>query len=335
MSSVDVIVPCYRYGHFLRQCVMSALSQTGVDVRVLIIDDASPDNTREVATELAASDARVTFVEHAVNRGHIATYNEGIDWANADYMLLLSADDYLLPDALRRAVTLMELHKEVGFTFGRAIRLSPDGSQEVTKDFLDGERERIFTGSEFIEICGARNIVPTPTVVVRTSLQKQVRGYHPDLPHAGDMEMWLRLAANSPIGLVADVMAVYRLHSANMSLSYKQDNPLPDIVQREAAFDYFMATEGKKLPDAEHVRLRTLRLLSIETLTCASAAFNRGDLALCNELSAHAIRRFPAAKKTGAWLRLILKQMIGPGAWFALQPLANKLRGRNAVKSEP
>jgi GT2 family glycosyltransferase len=46
LSSVDVVVPSYRYGRFLRQCVESVLSQEGVDVRVLIIDDASPDDTR-------------------------------------------------------------------------------------------------------------------------------------------------------------------------------------------------------------------------------------------------------------------------------------------------
>lgn len=331
MPSIDVIVPCYGYGHFLRQCVMSVLSQTGVDVRVLILDDASPDNTLEVATELAARDKRVTLVSHAVNRGHIATYNEGIDWADADYVLLLSADDYLLPEALQRATTLMDINNKVGLVFGRAIELSRDGSQEITEDFLDGARERIFTGSDFIELCGARNIVPTPTAVVRTSLQKRLGGYNPNLPHAGDMEMWLRLAANAAVAVVADAMAVYRRHSANMSLSYKLESPLPDIIQREAAFDYFMATEGGKLPDAGYIRHRVLRLLSVETLAHASAAFNRGELALCDELSAHAIRRFPGTEKTGAWTRLALKQMIGPSLWLTLQPLANKLRRRSAA----
>jgi len=104
VSSVDVFVPCYRYGHFLRECVESVLSQTDVSVGVLIIDDASPDNTAEVATALVNEDPRVSFIRHAENKGHIATYNEGIEWASADYMLLLSADDYLLPGALSRAV---------------------------------------------------------------------------------------------------------------------------------------------------------------------------------------------------------------------------------------
>ncbi|WP_253075319.1 MULTISPECIES: glycosyltransferase [unclassified Bradyrhizobium] len=56
MSSVDVVVPCFRYGRFLRECVGSVLTQSGPELRVLIIDDASPDNTAEVAEELVCSD---------------------------------------------------------------------------------------------------------------------------------------------------------------------------------------------------------------------------------------------------------------------------------------
>ena len=62
MSSVDVIVPCYRYGMFLRECVESVLSQDFENLRVLIIDDASPDNTSEIAEVLMKDDARVTFI---------------------------------------------------------------------------------------------------------------------------------------------------------------------------------------------------------------------------------------------------------------------------------
>jgi len=119
VSSVDVFVPCYRYGHYLRSCVTSILFQVDVDVRVLILDDASPDNTAEVAAELVKEDPRVTYVRHEVNHGHIATYNKGIEWANADYQLLLSADDYLLPGALSRLTKLTANHPKVGLVFGR------------------------------------------------------------------------------------------------------------------------------------------------------------------------------------------------------------------------
>src|SRR5207253_8052097 len=119
-------------------------------VRVLIIDDASPDNTAEVAAELVREDPRVSFIRHIENKGHINTYNEGIEWASADYMLLLSADDYLLPGALSRATGLMEAHPEVGFTFGKAIELSDSGNEIPIEGII--KTTRILERREFIEL---------------------------------------------------------------------------------------------------------------------------------------------------------------------------------------
>ena len=104
--SVDVVVPCYNYGRYLEHCVQSVLSQQGVDIRVLIIDDVSKDNSVEVAERLAKADARVSVLKHTVNKDLVGTANDGvIDWATAKYTLLLSADDALTPGALRRAST--------------------------------------------------------------------------------------------------------------------------------------------------------------------------------------------------------------------------------------
>ena len=105
MGSVSVVVPCYNYGLFLEDAITSVLDdQEGVDVRVLIIDDASSDDSAEAARKIAARDPRVEVTVHATNKGHIATYNEGLlEWADGDYCVLLSADDRLTPGALRRA----------------------------------------------------------------------------------------------------------------------------------------------------------------------------------------------------------------------------------------
>src|SRR5262249_29253788 len=94
MTSVDVVVPCYNYARYLEDCVNSVLSQRDVDLRVLIIDDASPDNTPTVAKRLAATDRRVTYMRNDVNLGLVGTSNRGvIDWACAEYTALISADD--------------------------------------------------------------------------------------------------------------------------------------------------------------------------------------------------------------------------------------------------
>ena len=123
MTSVSVVIPCYKYGHFLEDAVTSVLDdQEGVDVRVLIIDDASPDDSAEVARKIAARDPRVEVIVHATNKGNIATYNEGLlEWADGDYCILMSADDRLTRGALRRARDLLDAHPGVGFVYGRAL----------------------------------------------------------------------------------------------------------------------------------------------------------------------------------------------------------------------
>src|SRR4051812_31139452 len=108
MAKIDVVIPCYNYGRFLEECVGSVLDQPIRDVRILIIDDASSDNSLSVARKLAEADPRVNVTAHSINRGHIFTYNEGLlDWASAEYTLLLSADDLLTRGALGRAVEVL------------------------------------------------------------------------------------------------------------------------------------------------------------------------------------------------------------------------------------
>jgi len=318
MSSIDVIVPCYRYGHFLRECVESVLVQSLKDVRVLILDDASPDNTAEVGAELALEDPRVTLVRHHVNKGHIATYNEGIDWVSADYMLLLSADDYLLPGALERAAALLDVHPEVGFVFGAAVELdTATGQTEPVSATADA---RVLTGLQFIELSGPRNVVPTPTAVVRTTLQKRLGGYRFELPHAGDMEMWFRLATYASVGILAAHQAVYRRHADNMSHAYLMNDRIPDLRQRKAALDQFGQYCGNTLKDGRQVYRRLISLLGRDAIGYASTAFNDGDIVACNKLSALALEICPGAKKSAPWIKLLCKRRIGLDRWRALQP---------------
>ena len=319
MSSVDVIVPCYRYGRFLRECVESVLAQKGVDVRVFIIDDASPDNTADVGTELSKESSKVTFVRHEANKGHIATYNEGIAWASADFFLLLSADDYLLPGALSRAVLLMGKHSDVSFVFGNAIEVDEQATRHTTDAIPCRDGDRILAGTEFIVLSGARNIVPTPTAVVRTGSQKAVGGYRAELPHAGDMEMWLRLAAHASVGFVETPQAVYRRHASNMSLRYTAQHWLPDLEQRKVAFDYFLQIYGNAAPDAQQLRRTLLSLLAREAVGHASAAFNDGERDASDQLAAFASRISPEITWSLPWVKLAAKRVMGLSIWRALQ----------------
>jgi glycosyltransferase involved in cell wall biosynthesis len=333
MASIDVLVPCYRYGRFLTECVGSVLDQSGVDVRVLIIDDASPDDSAKVAADLVRADTRVSLVRHAVNKGHIATYNEGIEWASQDYFLLLSADDYLLPGALKRASELMDEAPEVGLTFGNALKLLDDGAFEPSRLFgaqTHRSASRTMTGFEFIIHCGATNIVPTPTAVVRTSIQKQAGGYRPELSHAGDYEMWLRLAALAGVGFVDADQAVYRVHQTNMSRSYMAEM-MPDIEQRKLALEFFFKEASFKPAQEQVLRSRLFGGLARDTVRRASVCFNEGREELSTQLSDLARELYPSVGRSWPGIKLGLKRSIGLKAWQAMQS-ARRGIGRRCLR---
>ncbi len=330
MATIDVIVPCYNYGPFLRECVESVLTQSFQAVRVLIIDDASTDATPMIAQGLALEDPRVSFIRHAENRGHIATYNEGIAWASADYMLLLSADDFLLPGSLTRAAALMDAHPAVGFVFGRCLQLYPGDPRPALPKEHGRHAWRILDGLEFIALNGARNDVATATAVVRTSLQKQLGGYSPDLPHAGDMEMWLRFALHGPVGYIETEQAAYRRHEQNMSQAI--NGQLPDLQQRKAALDRALRSLPQRRLEGTFLYDDLLKSFANDAVSLASEAFNRGNAAECKRILAFAVAMWPDIRDARQWRRVAWKQRFGPTLWSAMHPFVLELRRLGLVR---
>jgi glycosyltransferase involved in cell wall biosynthesis len=322
MTSVSVVIPCYKYGHFLEEAVTSVLDdQEGVDVQVLIIDDASPDDSAEVARKLAARDPRVEVMVHATNKGHIATYNEGLlEWADGDYCVLMSADDRLTPGALRRARDLLDARPSVGFVYGYPLWFWQDKPLPKARTKLRGWS--VWPGQWWLErrFRQAENSITSPEVVVRTALQRRVGGYDARLPHSGDLEMWLRLAANADVGFLRGVdQAYYRVHGQNMRTGF---NGLADLRQQRLAFEVVLDCYGDRMSDAGRLSDIVHRKLGREALWAAAQAYDQGltEQIPIDDLVAFASDCWPKVNRLPLYYTLQLRKRIGPGAMPYLEP---------------
>jgi glycosyltransferase involved in cell wall biosynthesis len=323
MSSVSVVIPCYNYGHFLEESVNSALQeQDGVDVRVLIVDDCSTDDSAQVAKRLAAADDRVEVVVHQENRGPVITFNDGVlDWADGDYCMVLSADDKLTPGALRRAADLMDTHPNVGFAYGHPIHFRQGAPIPEARTKVRGWS--IYPGHAWLErrFRAANGCITSPEVVMRTSVQKRLGGFDGRILHANDIELWMRLAANADVGYVRGVdQAFYRIHGDN--LSKKRPKPV-DLIQRKLAYDAILERYASTWPDAGRLADTVHRKLAWEALWFAARAYDRGRVSQTpvDELVAFALDCWPAAEEMAVYRGLRLRQRIGPAAMPYLQPL--------------
>jgi glycosyltransferase involved in cell wall biosynthesis len=325
MTRVDVIVPCYNYGDMLDACVRSVLSQEEVDVRVLIMDDASTDSTEQVGRHLAATDPRVEYRRHLLNRGHIATYNEGLAEVTAEYCVLpLSADDLLTPGSLRRATHVMAAHPTVGLTYGRDITFRgapPHGAARRARDCS----HQIMSYGDFLErSCRLGETgIQAATAVVRTSLHRKVGGYLPELPHSADTEIWLRMAAHAAVCELDADQAFRRLHDKNMSLGY---SPVRRLEEQKKAFDVHFEAYRRERPEIAALEPVLDRTIAEAAVWSGGRAFDAGDGGACDEFLSFASRICPDVESSLAWRRLRVKRWIGPTAWRRLEPVASFLR---------
>ncbi len=329
---VDVVIPCYKYAHYLEFCVNSILSQRGVDVRILIVDDCSPDNTPEVAAKLCAADKRVSYTRNEKNLGLVGTVNRGLmDWATATYTLLISADDAATPGALARAVSVMERFPEVGMAYGKAMIVAETSEMAGVPDANEFEYQ-VISGSEFLEQCCINWCgVASPAALVRTSVHHLVGGFDPDFPHTCDMDAWMRLATRSAVAALATTQAYYRRHRENMSIPYT-NGPLTDLKMQLHTAAKVLTTWGKDLPGAEQWLAGMRQRMVNQAFWMAGLCLEQGNDAGLGECLAFATQNSPALWRSKGWMRFQVKRLVGRKLILAMR---RQLKLREALPYSP
>jgi glycosyltransferase involved in cell wall biosynthesis len=341
-ASVGVIVPCYGYAHWLEGCVASALAQAGVEVRVLIVDDCSPDDTEAVSRSLMAADARVEYLRHERNAGLIGTINDGLDWAHqCEYTVVLSADDELVPGSLRRATAVMDRHPSVGLVYGWASYAPTD--RPLPEPSGSWRSTRIWRGRDWIATrCrSGYNCISSPEVVVRSVVHRIAGRYDPRCHHASDLNMWLRIAALSDVAHIRGVpQALYRVHSDSMLRS--DPSPLLSLTERAKAFDSFFTSSGALLGDRRRLEASARRALARQALWRASrtvdtSAGHQADAELVAQLADFALSTYHGARRLPEYWGFRARSALGAGRsrWFPpflATGAAHRLRGNVATR---
>ena len=106
MPKVSVVIPTHNRAGFLQAAIQSVLNQTFQDFEIIVVDDASEDQTTEIVRSF--SDPRIRYMRHESNKGQGASRNDGIRQASGEYIALLDDDDEWLPEKLAKQVALLD-----------------------------------------------------------------------------------------------------------------------------------------------------------------------------------------------------------------------------------
>ena len=199
---VSVVMPAYNVANYIKEAAESVLSQSFPDLELLIVNDASTDETAAVAEALAAQDKRVHLLTNEVNCGVAVTRNRGIAAAQGSYIALLDGDDYWYPEKLEKQLALAER------TDADIVYCSYDLVEE-----RENPRHRAFIvppDTSFSKML-ASNVISCSTVLLKAAALKP-EPFGTAKEYSEDFLLWMKLLQEGKRAVgCPEVLGAYRL----------------------------------------------------------------------------------------------------------------------------
>lgn len=245
----SIIIPCHNYGRFLRTTIDSILSQTLQNYEIIVVDDASTDDTSKI---VKAYGDNIKYVHLIENIGPGAAWIEGLKHTTGKYICKLDADDWILNDFLLDTKKIFEIDRNIGIVIASAY------------DFFDGEdyaklisvttTDMELKAHEFRTRLLKGFFMRMPGVVLRKEAIKNTGLPIPELYMCHDWEYFLRISRNWKSFLIKKPGAVYRQHSNSVTKNAAIKNRIMkdfqlwlDISSEKATPYYINKKERRKL----------------------------------------------------------------------------------------
>lgn len=231
---VTILMAVYNGSPFLSETIKSLLVQTYKNIEILVINDASTDNSHEIIA--GYGDKRIRVVNNVSNIGQTRSLNIGLRLAKGKYVARIDADDICLPDRIEKQVIFLEATPHVGVcgswakVFGSSTKYIrvPVASDEINGHLL------------------FQNVIIHPTVMMRKDvIANQEPPYDAQFHYAQDYDLWTRLSNTTKIVNLPNVLVHYRVHEKQMSV-YAQDK-----MQFEASLVRRRALTERRIPFSE------------------------------------------------------------------------------------
>ena len=220
---VSIILSSYNHGHYIRQCVESVLQQTFTDLELIVFDDGSADDSREILLEAAKGDSRIVPMLHEVNRGPRICFDESFRKARGRYVAIHHSDDIWERDKLEKQVRYLEAHPSCAACFTRVRAIDEEGMPYQGEDspsaIFDQENRSREEWLNFFFYHG--NCLCHPSMLIRREMYEKCNLLDTvGLWQLPDARNWVRLCRQAEIHIIQEQLTGFRVRrraQSNMS----------------------------------------------------------------------------------------------------------------------
>ena len=231
MPKVSIVLPNYNYARYLDERIQSLLDQTYTDFELIILDDASTDNSLEVIEKYTA-DPRVRTKFYSENSGlPYKRWNDGADLAQGEYLLIAGADDSCHPTLLEKLVEKLDAHPSVGLAFSQSWGIDGEGNRTHSwknhTDSLDKNRwanDFVDSGINELQYLLFTNTIPNASaVLMRREIFLKAGKFDSQFKIVADWFLWSNLLMISDITFVCEPLNYFRTHPNTVRAAATKD----------------------------------------------------------------------------------------------------------------
>lgn len=265
-TKVTVVIPTYNRSQLLRICLESVLAQDYPDFRVVVLDNASSDDTEAVVGSF--DDSRVTYIRNKTNIGLFRNWNRTIEVNSSPYLNILHDDDVMLPGFIRESVLALDEHPCAAFSFTLARSIDISGSPQQLLHAKEMPAGGVISGLEYLHriVAGYNWVIKFSTVMMRSSALAVVGPFDTrHSKHTIDLNLYRRLAARFDIVFIPKELGQVRSHPGQeFQLHFHSaggTGPLAVMAERIDAIGYLM--QSPRAADASYREWLAERLLDL------------------------------------------------------------------------
>ena len=288
MPLVSVLMPNHNGGRFIAKSIESVLAQTFPNFELLIIEDASTDDSAAIIAKY--HDPRIHVIPLAQNEHICVGLNTGLQHAQGKYIARLDSDDVWMPDKLEKQIAYMEAHPECGasFTWADIVdeedrTLSAKESMFVSLFRADNRPRRQWVHDFFF--CGS--CLCHPSAVFPRSVAEEMHRYRNSLVQIQDYDLWARIAKKYDLHIIQEPLLRYRhcLQGGNISARTEANN-----VRSYYEFYNVLSTFLDDLSDQEFVEVFQKDFSLATASTHGELLCERALLLLKTDFTGHAAK---------------------------------------------
>jgi glycosyltransferase involved in cell wall biosynthesis len=216
---ISICIPVYNGARFIEMTINSVLEQDFSDFEIVVLDNASTDETHELITSF--QDSRITIYRNDRVLPAHSNWSEVVRLAKSPWTKLLCADDLLIPNCLSTTLNYVSQHPEIDVIAAQRNVIDDIGRQVFpVRSKFSGPT--LLSYDNFVDLvarCGTNPLGESCCLVWRTDLTKKVGEFSSKWNYFIDLDYWLRLAEHSPVLVIPEHLASFRISSTSWTSS--------------------------------------------------------------------------------------------------------------------